>query len=110
MKNALTILQFLPLSIFLLVARAQGFTDAAWAMAFQISGLAAILETLIFSYLRFPQNRLLIGTNLYLAVGGLGFAFRVSNILDLYGNMRESALFGSVFLVGLITTTLAPTG
>lgn len=98
------IIQFLPLTAFVITARVGGLTTDAWPIAFQVGGLLAVAETLLLVWRRTPLNRLLLGANVFLIIGAISFALQIDFILRLYGQAQEAALFGSVFLVGIITT------
>lgn len=101
------LLQFLPLSGFLLVAfrhGAPGLED--WLIAFMAGGAIAVLQvllTLAFARGR-PLNRMLLGANAYLVVGGFSALTNQLWILQSLNDLRESGLFLCIFAVGVITT------
>lgn len=101
------LLQFFPLSCFLLVAfrhGAPGLED--WLIAFMVGGAIAVLQvvlTLAFARGR-PLSRMLLGVNAYLAVGGFSALTNQLRILQSLNDLRESGLFLCILAVGVITT------
>lgn len=111
MQRLLLLIQFLPLTVFVGCARGKGFTDEAWAVAFLMGGIAAVVETVLLVALRrVTLNRLILGANLFLMVGAIGFGIGVMPIMEIYGLMRESALLASVLVVGIVTTFATEVG
>jgi hypothetical protein len=104
------LVQFLPLTLFVWIARSHGFTSEAWMLAFQIGGAVAVIETVLLAFSKRVMNRLILGANLFLAVGALGFLFKLDWLTNMYGRMQESALFCSVLLVGAVTTAFSSYG
>jgi hypothetical protein len=103
-------IQFLPLTAFVATARLKGLGPEAWGLAFEVGGLLAVVETAILIWKRVTLNRLLLGANVFLMVGALGFGLQIPFIVSLYGRTHESALFGAVFVVGLLTTFFTTAG
>ncbi|GAA4798570.1 hypothetical protein [Lysobacter hankyongensis] len=107
------LLQFLPLSGFLLVAfrhGAPGLED--WLIAFMAGGAIAVLQvllTLAFARGR-PLNRMLLGVNAYLVVGGFSALTNQLWILQSLNDLRESGLFLCILAVGVLTTLGTPAG
>jgi hypothetical protein len=110
MNRFYKLVQFLPLTIFVLISRIYGTTDDVWSMAFQIGAVAACLQILIFIVSKKSLNRILLGTNLFLILGGVGFYFRFKPILNIYGTMREATIFCSLLLVGIVSTLFTQRG
>ncbi len=99
------VVQFLPLSIFMGYAFAQGSpTDDRWLEAFQVGAIAAIVQLLIVLPQRKPANRLILAVNLYLMLGGLSAISRQYWLLQFYGVLKESAIFILILGIGFITT------
>lgn len=101
------LLQFLPLSGFLLVAFRHGPPGPEdWLVAFMAGGAIAVLQvllTLAFARGR-PLNRMLLGVNAYLAVGGFSALANQLRILQALNDLRESGLFLCILAVGVFTT------
>ena len=47
MRFVIPLVQFLPLTVFVVIARMKSFGPGTWGVAFQIGGLMAALETLL---------------------------------------------------------------
>ncbi|OFZ56007.1 MAG: hypothetical protein A2428_08645 [Bdellovibrionales bacterium RIFOXYC1_FULL_54_43] len=103
-------LQFLPLAVFVAVARKNGFTPEAWSIAFQSSAIFAFIETVLLVIAKKPLNRLLMGANLFLAIGGIAFLLELDTVLAFYGQMMETTLFLAVVIVGLVSTFFTSRG
>lgn len=101
------LLQFFPLSCFLLVAFRHGTPNLEdWLIAFMVGGAIAVLQvalTLVFARGR-PLNRMLLGVNAYLTVGGFSALTNQLWILQSLNDLRESGLFLCILAVGVITT------
>lgn len=101
------LLQFFPLSCFLLVAFRRGAPNLEdWLLAFMVGGAIAVLQvalTLAFSRGR-PLNRMLLGVNAYLTVGGFSALANQLWILQSLNDLRESGLFLCILAVGVVTT------
>lgn len=108
----LGLLQFLPLSAFATYAYWNGPPDGheRWLGAFMIGAAAAGLQLAVALPRPEPTNRLVLGTNLYLLVGGAAAFTRQWRVLHLYGVLRESAIFVVMLLVGAATTLWSPAG
>lgn len=111
MNRLLSLIQFLPLSIFLGVARAHGFTGESWALAFQWGALTALVETIILlPLLGNGLSRLIAGANFFLILGGIAFFFNFQILLSLIDSSRESGIFFSLLLVCMLGILTTPTG
>ena len=105
------VVQFLPLSIFMGYAFAQGSpTDDRWLEAFQVGAIAAIVQLLIVLPQRRPVNRLILAVNLYLMLGGLSALSRQYWLLRFYGVLKESGIFILILGIGAITTFATSAG
>lgn len=111
MKKVLTLIQFIPLSVFLGVARSFNYTHEAWAIAFQLGAVVGLLEMIILlPLLGNGVSRLIAGTNVFLIAGGIAFFFNISILLNLIGTLREAGLFISLALASLLGIFITPTG
>lgn len=101
------LLQFFPLSCFLFAAFRHGNPQPEdWLIAFMVGGAVAVLQVIVatmISRVR-PLNRLLLGVNAYLAIGGLSALTNQLWILQALDTLRESGLFLCILAVGVITT------
>ncbi len=106
-----SLLQFLPLTIFIGVARYFGFTAEAWSYAFQVGALIGILElVLILSLVNQPLNRMLWGANLFLIFGGIAFGMSLTPLMSAMDYFKASAIFISVGLVCFVALLTSETG
>lgn len=105
------LVQFFPLSLFASYAFWYGAPDEArWRDAFQLASLAAFLQLAVVLPQRRPANRLVLAVNLYLLLGGIAFLAHQWWLLRLYDALRESAIFVSMLVVGVVTTIGSPAG
>lgn len=104
---AAQLLQFFALSCFLLVAFRHGEPGLEdWLIAFMVGGAVAVLQVAFATMIARgrPLNRLLLGVNAYLAVGGLSASTNQLWILQALNDLRESGLFLCILAVGAVAT------
>lgn len=106
------LIQFVPLSVFASYAYQFGPPPPErWAEALKLGALVAIVQLLIVSVVPRPVNRLLLGANLYLLVGGLAALTRQWWFLQsVYGGLREAGVLVFMVLVGVATTFFTQAG
>lgn len=105
------LLQFLPLSIFVIYAYWDGPPNTArWLNAFTVGGIAAVLHTSGFALFSKTINRLILGANVYLIVGGFLALMHVLPALRLLNDMREAGVMTCIAIVGFVTTFFSPAG
>lgn len=103
--------QFFPLSLFATYAFWRGApTNQRWLIAFELAALAAVVQLAILLPQRRPLNRLILGANLYLLIGGAAALGRQWWVLDAYGTLRESGIFVSMLVVGVVSTFATSAG
>jgi hypothetical protein len=108
---AFAFIQFLPLSLFASYAFWYGApSNERWVEAFTIGALAAAIQLLIVLSRGRPANRLILGANLYLLVGGIAATARQWWLLGVYGRLTETGIFLSILTVGVLATLLTPAG
>jgi hypothetical protein len=108
---AFAFIQFLPLSLFASYAFWYGApSNERWVEAFTIGALAAAIQLLIVLSRGRPANRLVLGANLYLLVGGIAATARQWWLLGVYGRLTETGIFLSILTVGVLATLLTPAG
>lgn len=99
------LIQFLPLSLFASYAFWHGAPDdTRWQEAFQLASVAAVVQLAIVLPQRRPMSRLVLAANIYLLLGGIAFFGHQWWFLRLYDNLRESAIFIIMLIVGMVTT------
>jgi hypothetical protein len=100
-----SLVQFFPLSLFASYAFWRGApTNERWVEAFQIAAVAGIVQLAIVLPQRLPVNRLVLAGNIYLILGGLAALAQQWWYLQLYGQLRESAIFMVMLVVGVVAT------
>ena len=105
------LIQFLPLSSFASFAFWNGIpSNERWVQAFEFGALAGIIQLIIISFQPNPVNRLILGANLYLIVGGIAAFLQQWWLFKLYGSLQESAIFIFIFVVGLVSTFATAAG
>ncbi|MAR92059.1 MAG: hypothetical protein SV765_12605 [Pseudomonadota bacterium] len=107
------ILGEIPVALFVFVGYGHGITQPdiqRWIEAFSITSLAALLHTISLLSRPEPINRLLLGANLYLLIGGTAVAFNKANFLFWLDHYQETTVFLVISLLGLLTTVAAPSG
>jgi hypothetical protein len=107
------LLQFLPLTVFLNVAFQNGAPQTAdWLNAFMWGGVAAVLQLVLTYFLLqgLPFNRLILGVNFYLILGGAAVLTNQIALLKILGNLKESGIFLCVLIIGICTTVVSKAG
>jgi hypothetical protein len=105
------LLGFVALAVFALIAFGGGTPDdSTWRRAFLFGGGLATVELGVLWALPKPSNRLVIAANVYLAAGGLAFAFKQWWLLLTYQKLGLSGILLAMFCVGLVSTFISKTG
>ena len=100
-----SLFQFFPLSLFATYAFWHGLpTNERWIEAFQLSAVAGIVQLVIVLPQRFPLNRLVLAGNIYLILGGVAALTGQWWYLQIYDELRESAIFLAMLMVGIVAT------
>jgi hypothetical protein len=110
-QRAISLLSFLPLSVFATYAFWTGPPDdRRWVDAYLLSAALAVVALALALAGREPANRLMLGANAYLVAGGLAALTRQWRVLALFGVLQESAIFVSMLVVGIVATTWSASG
>lgn len=105
------LVQFFPLSLFATYAFWRGVpTNERWVVAFELAALAAVIQLSILLPQRRPMNRLILGANVYLLIGGAAALAKQWWLLEAYGALKESGIFLSMLGVGVVTTFATSAG
>jgi hypothetical protein len=105
------LLGFLALAIFAYLAFASDPTsDERFVYAFKIASVVAVVELAVLLTRDSAANRLVIGANIWLAVGGAAAFLEVWWVLRVYQRFGEASLFASMFAVGLVSMAVSPAG
>ena len=98
--------QFLPLSLFSMIAFGQPETsDQSWFLAFEVAALVGFFQFLLNFKLKIIMSRLILSANIYLILGGLASLFQQWWYLAFYNTLQETGIFIVMILVGVITMT-----
>ena len=109
-KNWIDYLNLLPLIAFMAYARAYGMTQQSWTGAFEFAGLLAVGVIAVLWQQGVTLNRIMLGVNCFFIVGGLGFLFNNSEILEWYSATKGGPFFGCIAMVGLLSTLFTKAG
>lgn len=105
------LLGFLALAVFGAYAFAQGTpTNERWVFSFKLGACLAALELLILTRRAAPINRLILGANIWLLVGGLAAFLQQWWLLRAYERFGEASLFAAMLAVGIVATVAMPGG
>ena len=106
----LNIIEFIPIGVFGLVVRLTSENGVNWKLAFIIGGCFAVIEKALLMVKRFPFDRILLGTDVFLIIGGLGYLFNIQFILNIYLFLFHATFFASLLIIGVLTTFLTERG
>lgn len=111
-KNFLTeAVQFVPVITLASSFLVSGGVDLQRAgILFVIAGAGAVAITGILLSLKVLLNPVLVGTNLWLCVGALAFGLHWDGLAGVLAKLQAGGLYTSVLLVGILFTTLLPSG
>jgi len=110
-RPAFALVQFFPLSLFATYAFWRGQpTDERWVTAFTLGAVAAAIQLVIVLPQSRPVNRLILGANVYLLVGGAAAIAQQWWLLRLYARLNESGIFLFILAVGIVATFASPAG
>jgi hypothetical protein len=107
------LLQFFPLTVFLKVALLNGAPQAAdWLNAFIWGGSAAIFQLALSRFFSrgHPLNRMILGVNLYLIIGGVAVLTNHITLLETLNILKESGIFLCMLIVGVSATAASKSG
>jgi len=110
---ARVLLQFFPLTVFLRVALLHGAPQTEdWLLAFAWGGGVAVVQLVLFVVFARarPMNRLMLGVNVYLILGGAAVLSNQIGLLQALRDLQESGIFLCLLLVGMGTTLASPAG
>jgi hypothetical protein len=106
----MTILQLIPFSGFGLVYRLTQLDKPDWGLAFVVGGCLAVIGTGVPLLRQVRLNRIFLGVNVFLVIGGMGFLLQIEPVTRLYGTLMQAAIFCSLSLVGIFTTFFTKDG
>ena len=102
---------FIALAFFAYLALGRGpTTDESFVFAFRASSLLAVGELALLLARAAPANRLILGANLWLILGGVAAFAEQWWWLRVYEQFGEASLFLAMLLVGVVSTLFTPSG
>lgn len=105
------LLGFLALAVFAYLAFAAGpASDERFVHAFKVASVVALLELVALLAREAPANRLIMGANLWLILGGAAAFLEQWWLLRIYQHFGEASLFASMLLVGAVAMWRTPAG
>lgn len=105
------LLGFLALAVFAYLAFAAGpASDERFVHAFKVASVVALLELVALLAREVPANRLIMGANVWLIVGGAAAFLEQWWLLRIYHHFGEASLFASMLLVGVLAMWRTPAG
>lgn len=107
------LVQFLPLSIFATYAYWNGTPDGTrWSAAFQLGAVMALSQLALLVAIKpgRPLNRLILGANLYLLLGGAAVTAGWWDVLSAYAEAMEAGILAAIIATGLISTVFTKSG
>lgn len=105
------LLGFLALAVFAYLAFGSGpQSDERFVYAFKVAAAVALVELAVLFVRPQPANRLIIGANLWLAVGGAAAVLQQWWLLRVYQQFGEGSLFASMLVVGAVSCIWSPVG
>ncbi|MEQ1571349.1 MAG: hypothetical protein ABMA64_37320 [Myxococcota bacterium] len=108
---ALEVAQFVPVVAFAFRFLLAGEVDLAQAGPQFVLGAALALGVLgVVLARRAPVNPILLGADLWLAVGAVGFGAPIPAVAAAVGELAGSGLFAAILLAGIGATVVSPRG
>lgn len=105
------LLGFLALAVFAYLAFTAGpASDERFVHAFKVASVVALLELVALLAREVPANRLIMGANVWLIVGGAAAFLEQWWLLRIYQHFGEASLFASMLLVGVLAMWRTPAG
>jgi hypothetical protein len=77
---------------------------------FVVSGVGAVVITVVLLLMKVLLNPVLVGTNLWLCMGALAFGLPLEGLAGVLAQLQAGGLYTCVLLAGIVFTALLPTG
>lgn len=103
-------IRFFPLIAFVWYARIHNFSPECWENAFIIGSAFSVIQFAILLYQRLPLEPFISAVNLFLLGGGIGFLGKITWLLSVYDNYKQTMLFFWLLVIGIITTLFSSQG
>jgi hypothetical protein len=109
-NNWLLYLHSLPIIIFMSYARYYDMSEQAWVGAFELAAVTAIGVIFILWQQNILFDRIMLGLNIFLIIGAIGFLFNNETILQWYSTSHGGPLFMCIVLVGIVSMIFTKAG
>ena len=109
-KPVIAIIDNIPITVFLLYAHLYSNGSMPWAGAFQVASIFALGAISIQWHEGIIFDRMRLGLNYFLILGGLAFLLHLPTILKWYAATKGGPLFGCILFVGIITAVSTKSG
>jgi hypothetical protein len=107
----LSVIQLLPLTVFLTIARHFEFQETGWRLAYLYGGLTAAIVLAILLWIQKSQiNRFSLGVILYLFFGAVSFIVDFHPGFDFLRSLGEAGMILFVGCISLVASIYARTG
>lgn len=106
-----SLFQFLPLTVFTLYSFRTGVPSQERLFnGFIIGAVVAVIQLLWLMRQQRPANRLILGANLWLIIGGAAVSLQLWGVLKIYRELREAGVLACMFEIGIVTTLFSRAG
>jgi len=109
-RDILPAIQYIPLTLFLIIARYYEFSLNGWVRAFNISGAASLIVMVIKLIYKDSIEPLLFGVNLFFSTFVLAYYIPIPRILELYSHHKGVAFMANICLADVFTTIFSSRG
>ncbi|MBI5483506.1 MAG: hypothetical protein HY888_03465 [Deltaproteobacteria bacterium] len=110
-NSATGLFQFVPLTVFTFYSFRTGVpTQERLFNGFMIGAVVAVIQLLWLMRQQRPANRLVLGANLWLIIGGAAVFLQLWGVLKIYRELREAGVLAGMFEIGIVTTLFSPAG
>ena len=106
-----SLLQFLPLTVFTLYSFRTGVPSQERLFnGFMIGAVVAVIQLIWLMRQQRPANRLILGANLWLIIGGVAASLQLWGVLRIYRELREAGVVACMLGIGIVTTLFSRPG
>jgi peptidoglycan/LPS O-acetylase OafA/YrhL len=111
LKRISPLLQFLPLSIFALIAFSEMFPlPERWTIAYGVGATLALARLIYLIRKKVIINRLILGADLYLLIGFTAVILGLTWATNVLAHFQASLIFICIFCVGIFSTIFSKFG
>jgi hypothetical protein len=108
---ATSLFQFLPLTVFSFYSFRTGVPSQERLFnGFMIGAVLAVMQLIWLMRQQRPANRLILGANLWLIIGGVAVFLKLWNVLNIYRELREAGVLAGMLAIGIVTALFSRAG